>query len=739
MDPRARILRFVLYVALYVAGAMVATWFVDRPDQVALIWPSAGLGVAVLLLHGVRWWPFIAVAVVIIHLTVSIVPLSFVGFSLAANTLSAIVGVAIVRWRFPTATVVMSMRTGFDLLQAALVAVTISALIGATGLVVSGMVPAAGFGEAAIKWALANLFGMITVGTTVLVLAQRSAWQQEPLIAGRAGPRERIAWLLSLVVAAALFISLGGTGGAYALGLSVLPLTVLLWGAARLEPLYSFAGTMVLVLVTTMVIGLGIGGYQTPSSLADVAILIVFMSLVAMIPQMVAAMTHENRIAAAKLVRRATTDELTSLPNRVAFQQRVVAMMRAHPGESMTLVYVDVDDFKVVNDTASHAVGDELIRALASALRTVVEPGEVLARLGGDEFGILWLGHEPGEVARRTQAVLDVIANFRHGFEDHVIAPTASLGVVGFHADTADFASLLARADAACYTAKELGGNRAQLAELGAGAVEAQTTSMRWVSRLARAFDEDHFVLYAQSVVPLHATLEHRRGLEVLVRLRDPATGEILPPAAFVHAAERFKLGVKLDRYVLDRTLAWFDANPDALTRVDSVGINLTAATVESDSFAAFVEERIARSALPPQRLCFELTETSAVRDLSRAQEFIRRVRALGCRFALDDFGTGFCSFSYLKSLDVDYFKIDGSFVRDLESSALALAVLRSIASIARVLDKRTVAEWVETPALLQRVTELGIDYAQGYAIDRPMPLEQWFSREDGLVARIAG
>ena len=253
---------------------------------------------------------------------------------------------------------------------------------------------------------------------------------------------------------------------------------------------------------------------------------------------------------------------------------------------------------------------------------------------------------------------------------------------------------------------------------------------MRWVSRLTRAFDEGHFELYAQSVVPLHATLPHRRSLEVLVRLRDPASGELLSPGVFVHAAERFKLGVRLDRHVLDRTLEWFDRNPAALESIDSVGINLTAASVESDRFAGYLEERLARSTLPAHRLCFEITETSAVRDLGRAQEFVRRVRALGCRFALDDFGTGFCSFAYLKSLDVDYFKIDGGFVRDLESSALALAVLRSIANIARVLEKRTVAECVESPSLLHRVTELGIDYAQGYAIDRPMPIAQWFALE---------
>jgi len=740
VDRLSPALRFALFTALYVVGGVLATSFVQRPDQVALIWPSAGIGVAVLLRYGLRGWPFIPVAVAIVHLFVSIVPPAFVPFSIIANTVSSIAGAAFIRWWFPEAPRVLSVRSGFSLALGGVVAATTSALIGALGLVVAGMVSSDEYGAAALKWALSNFFGVVTVAPAFLVLAEGEAWRREPLASVKvdASPRERVAWFVALALAIAMFVSFGGISSAYALGLSSLPLAVLLWSATRFEPVYSFVGMTVLALLTTSVIGLGVGGYQIPTSLVDVSILIGFMSLVATIPQMVASTTHGNRVAAAKLVRRASIDALTGLPNRVAFQDRVVAAIRARPTGPMTLVYVDIDNFKIVNDTTSHEVGDELIRALGGVLKTAVGPDEILARLGGDEFGMLWRGGDAEATASRGQAVLDLISSFRHAVDERVIAPTASLGIVPFQSDQAEFSQLLARADAACFTAKELGGNRAQVALLGEGAVEAHTTAMRWVSRLTRAFDEDHFVLYAQSVVPLHATLEDRRNLEVLVRLRDPATGEVLPPAAFVHAAERFKLGVRLDQHVIERTLAWFDQHPEARETVDSVSINLTAASLESERFAAFLEERLARSALPTQRLCFEITETSAVRDLASAQQFVRRVRALGCRFALDDFGTGFCSFAYLKSLDVDYFKIDGSFVRDLEGSALALAVLRSIATIARVLDKRTVAECVESPALLQRVTELGIDYAQGWAIDRPMPIEAWFARDENKASRAA-
>jgi integral membrane sensor domain MASE1 len=266
--------------------------------------------------------------VLFIHLFVSIVPWTFVPFSIAANTVSAIAGVAFVRWRSPQAGSVMSVRNGFNLLEGALVMVAVSAVLGTAGLVAAGMVPPTEIGGSALKWALANLFGVISVGPSLLVLAQRDAWARDTRIAVRGvHRRERAAWLVALLGASALLVTLGGASSSYALGLSSLPLMVLLWSATRFEPAYTYVAMTLLTLLTTSVIGLGIGGYQTPSSLGDVAILIGFMCLVATIPQMVLAMTHENRIAASRLLRRATTDGLTGLPNRVAFQDSVVALL----------------------------------------------------------------------------------------------------------------------------------------------------------------------------------------------------------------------------------------------------------------------------------------------------------------------------------------------------------------------------------------------------------------------------
>jgi EAL domain-containing protein (putative c-di-GMP-specific phosphodiesterase class I) len=233
--------------------------------------------------------------------------------------------------------------------------------------------------------------------------------------------------------------------------------------------------------------------------------------------------------------------------------------------------------------------------------------------------------------------------------------------------------------------------------------------------------------LYCQSIVPLRPGEDRGRHFEILLRLRDPRTGEVMMPGQFMPAAERFQLGTRIDREVVVRTLAWLEANPAAAATVSTCSINLSGEALGDEGFLVFLSDRLRRSSFPSERLCFEITETSAVRDLARAQRFITQLRGFGCRFALDDFGTGFCSFNYLRALDVDYFKIDGSFVRDMETSPLAEAVVRSINEIAHVLDKRSIAEHTESERERQALIALGVDFAQGYAIDRPRPIDEYF------------
>jgi diguanylate cyclase (GGDEF)-like protein len=723
-----RSVRVAAFVALYVAGAALSTSFVGGPTQVTLIWPSSALSLAFLLLFGMRWWFTTPLAVLIAHLTVAPVPLGFLPFSIVANTLGAVLAAGLVRAYAPGAAMRLRAASGFQLLAAAALGSAASAPVGVGGMVAADMLPASAFFAGTAKWALADLFGVVALTPALLLAGHwRRMTELRGLLLGYGGLRERTAWLLVLVLSMAFFLAAGGRSGAYALGLSSLPIAALLWAAVRFEPLYAAAATGAFALVATTAIGHGLGGFSPPDGLGETIILIAFMSLVSIMPQMLSGVAHENRIAAQRLIERANTDAATGLANRTAFEAAARAAIACAPGERMALAYVDLDQFKVVNDTLSHAAGDRMIRALASVLRTLVEGDDLLARTGGDEFALLLRRADIDEAERRALALRTAIGAYRFADGDHVIAQTASIGLVPFTAGSLDFSALLAQADAACFTAKARGGDRVQVATGSGGEVLAHTEAMRWATVVSRALDEDRFVLFVQSLAPLRGAGAGAH-VEVQLRQRD-AGGALLLPGAFVPAAERFGLGERLDRHVVGRVLDWFDEHPAQVPRVAQVAVNLTAASVQSEAFADFLGWRLERSRLRPAQLCLEITETSAVLDLARARQFIDRMRGLGCAIALDDFGTGFSSFAYLQTRHADYIKVDASFVREVGSSAAALAIVRAIAEIAHVMERRTVAEGVETDAVRERLVALGVDYAQGFAIHRPEPLAEWFAR----------
>jgi diguanylate cyclase (GGDEF)-like protein len=730
-------LRFTLLVAAYLFGAWVALWFVEGPDEITLIWPPAGVVYAVLLLQGLRWWPFVVVSVLLTHWLLAPVPAVFLPYSVMSNLLGGLAGAAYVLRFRNLAAERYSLSGGFHLLFGGLLMVGLSAVIGTAGLLHAGMVVQADAGMAAMRWAMGDLFGVVAVTPAVLLAVRgtRLGISGHPAFA-YAHLGERFIWLASVALVLAAVAWAARHSPDYGLGLTSLPLALLLWSALRFPPLLTAIATVAFALLLATVAGLGLNGFTAPSGLADEAALIAFMCVLTLIPQALSAASHDNRIAAARLMRRARLDALTGLPNRLAFEESTQLLMQRERGEPMALAYLDLDQFKLVNDILSHRAGDELIRSLAGALQSRLGPLDLLARIGGDEFAVL-MRHSPASDAEaRAQRLRDAVAEFRFAAGGHVAALTTSLGLVAFEGGKAEFAELLAMADTACHAAKERGGNRVEVVSGERdGAVQERSEAMRWALRLNEALEQDHFVLYCQSIAPLHALDGQMRHFEVLLRMRDVQTGALLSPGQFIPAAERFGLAIKLDSHVVDRTLHWFDQHPEAADRVASCGINLCAASVDDERFLSFLQQRLMRSRLPPDRLCFELTETSALRDLARAQHFIQRVRALGCRFALDDFGAGFCSFGYLRSLDVDYFKIDGSFVREVETSPLALAIVRSIADIGRVMNKETIAECAETEAIRTRLAELGVDYAQGYAVDEPMPIERYFARADARPA----
>jgi diguanylate cyclase (GGDEF)-like protein len=520
MLPVARhALRFVLLVGTYLLGAYIALWFVEGDEQITLIWPPTGVAYAALLLYGLRWWPFIAVSVLLTHLLLAPVPASFVPYSVAANTVGGLVGAAFVQRFHRLSAERYAISDGFALLLGGVFMLLASAPISTLGLIQSGMIASADALPAALRWAMGDLFGIITVTPAVLLVGRRrylrSSGDSQLDYGGHA---EKAAWLACLALSLLALGWIGRFSPAYALGLASVPISLLLWSALRFEPLFTALANAVCAMLVATAASLGLGGLVAPTGLGDVTLLIAFLCVLALTPQIVSIAAHRSRVIAQRLLQRARTDALTGLLNRIGFEEEVRKHLQAEGGEAMALVHLDLDQFKLINDILSHQVGDELICAVAGALRTRIGPLDRLARTGGDEFDVLLRHCPPQEAEARVQRLRDAVAEIRVGADAHVASVTTSAGLACFVAGEAEFPQLLARADTACFTAKERGGNRTESAtpERGAG-VERSSDAMRWALRLNQALEQDRFVLFCQSICALAP------GRRASASFRDPA------------------------------------------------------------------------------------------------------------------------------------------------------------------------------------------------------------------------
>jgi len=439
----------------------------------------------------------------------------------------------------------------------------------------------------------------------------------------------------------------------------------------------------------------------------------------------------EQRALTREMSYRASHDALTQLPNRAEFDQRLQRELSAahQTGLSHALLYIDLDQFKIVNDACGHAIGDTLLQQVGAVLRSCVRAGDTLARLGGDEFGVI-LSHCDADAAGRiAQNICDRLDDFRFIHETHRFRVGASIGVVPLDRRWANTAAVLQAADAACYAAKEAGRNRVHAYADPEGTVQAHQGQMRWVTRLQQAIEEDRFALYCQKIEALSPDGKGAH-CEILLRMIDD-DGSIILPGAFMPAAERYQLAGRVDRWVLRRALSWMRDCRDRLERVSTIAINLSGQSIGDRGFHVFVEELLRETGVDAGKICFEVTETAAISNLADATLFFESMRVHGCRFALDDFGSGLSSFAYLKSLPVDYLKIDGQFVRHAHIDALDRATVRCIQEVAHVVGKKTIAEFAESAEVCEVLRAMGVDYAQGYAIHRPEPIELVLPRCD--------
>ena len=432
------------------------------------------------------------------------------------------------------------------------------------------------------------------------------------------------------------------------------------------------------------------------------------------------------------LVYQASHDSLTGLINRREIDRRLQLLLAdAHVGRARhTLCLLDLDQFKLINDSSSHAAGDEVLRLVASTLPLYLGQDDWIGRLGGDEFAILLHGKPVEEAVPVAQRLNRVLADTYLLWEGRHFPLTASLGVVEMNAESPGVHWLLRAADAACYLAKEHGSNRVQVYVENDEQLNRRHDDLAWVGKVRAAIAEDRLRLYAQRIDPLDRH-PARLQYEVLVRMID-ATGQLCMPSAFLPAAERYGQAIPIDLHVLTLVLRELSRQSWHLAQLELCHVNVSGQSVVSAEFLAQVEALLDAHPEIAPKLCFELTETASIDRLSQARAFIEAVHARGCVVALDDFGSGLSSFAYLKNLPVDILKIDGLFVRDIDRNPLDRAIVGAITDVARSQGKRTIAEWVENDAVRACLQDIGVDAGQGYAIHKPEPLRELieFSRE---------
>jgi len=430
----------------------------------------------------------------------------------------------------------------------------------------------------------------------------------------------------------------------------------------------------------------------------------------------------------------ASYDELTELLNRRAFEAQLeTAWENGNKGKKKSyLMFMDLDQFKVVNDTSGHTAGDQLLRDVSEILRDSVRGDDVVGRLGGDEFGII-LWECPTDVAKRiAESIRKSIENYRFHWDVETYRIGVSIGGLPIDPGVGDISELQQLADAACYAAKEAGRNRVHMVSGDEDSARMHRGQVRWVQRLREAMQKNRFAIYGQQIRPVDPDSDEPERLEVLLRLRDPETRKLIPPGAFLPAADRYGLSMELDKWVVQSLLNMLFVHHAFEAVHRSYWINLSGSSVGDRRFAEFLVDAVKRSPLPPGTINFEITETAVIRNISEAGELMQALRKMGCKFALDDFGTGVSSFGNLKKLPVDYLKIDGMFIRDLLNDETDRIFVKSIIDIAHTLNIKAVAEFVEDEETLRVISELGADYVQGFVVGKPFVLAPRFPKVAG-------
>ncbi|MCW8331120.1 EAL domain-containing protein [Photobacterium sp. SDRW27] len=430
----------------------------------------------------------------------------------------------------------------------------------------------------------------------------------------------------------------------------------------------------------------------------------------------------------AKLEYRACHDYLTDLFNRNYFEQQLetVLLEARDKGARHAMFYIDLDQFKVINDTAGHEAGDEALKQVALLLQGITPDKATLSRLGGDEFAIILRHCSPDEAVKFGSEVLRLLEDAEFYWQNTRFSFSGSIGIRLIDETAGSPQQVHAQADTACYAAKDEGRNRLHLYHPDDEELKRRELEMECVNLIRKALVEKRLELHAQQISPL-SSQSRKQHYEILVRIRD-SDGAMVSPGLFMPAAERYNLAHLIDRYVVNEVIDWLVAHPEAVEQLELCAINLSGQSMGNRDFVCFLVEKIRSSGLPTNKLCLEITETAAIGNMSEAIQLFTQLKFLGCLISLDDFGSGLSSFGYLKRMPVDIIKIDGMFVRDIAEDEMDFAMVKAINELAKKMGKQTVAEFVENEAILNRLRDLGVDYAQGYLFGKPQPLAELVS-----------
>lgn len=661
------------------------------------LWPASGLALALFWRGGLRWWPVIAAGEALTAWSLGQgTPMLIIGP--LAQLIEASVALAILDYlRIDPELRRLRDVLGFSGMVATLAPVP-AALLGAVGLMLDGEIAGSSLGNAAFTWWLGDAMGLLVL-TPALVI-----WQHWPFHGWRANRRWLVPLLLWMLVGAGLVVA-DGEAADY---LFFLLLPGVVWLAMRAGRAGAASAALLLAVI---VLGLNAVHQTTPDAFLT-AVRIAFVGVSAVTGYLLAAVRAEQRSLLRELRRRASHDGLTGLLNRSAFQARLEDLLSEGDGDTHALLYLDLDQFKIINDTCGHAAGDRMLAQLSHLLEAAMDEDDIFARLGGDEFAVLMPGGSEPEALYAAEKLRRAILDFRYPYGDLTFSFGVSIGVtlVQPH-DTPE--GVMTRADIACYSAKREGRNRVHTYRADDLEMRRQHSELRWISQMHRAMQDGSLQLYVQRIVAIDDGAPP--FYEVLLRYVD---GErVTSPAAFLPVAARYGLMPEIDHWVLEQSLQALAAAQDDNLRLS---INLSGTTLDSPRFVDDVLELTERYQVSPHRICLEITESIAIDRLTRAQSQMRWLQDVGFSFALDDFGSGVASFGYLQKLPVGLVKIDGRFVKGLEHDTANLIIIEALIRLAKSRGIQCVAEWVETELELRRLEALGVDMVQGFYLHKP-------------------